>query len=376
MSTLAIFPWVSLPAPLELGRFQLVPYRTGTSLQPEPRIIDALLGAFQEPGGRPVESAVLVRVPGRALTADLTPDEVASAHLLGDAVAFGALARRSFFDPRAHVSGAQLAFVLRRFTGSDPRALQVAVRRRDGAVWVAHEGAFRTTRPPQARPRAALELDPTTVSALLDALAAPGGADLRDAVAAFLAASADAGGGSAQELAWLVTAFERLLGAPPGGELPRRLIALVGDFTARAREPRRLGTLRRREAAAERERAPSASILEAWARDLLRAREGRSGSGRGGAYWSPEAHLLLGAHVFPAAVLVRLAAAGLRPLADADRKALLACPYLTSFRSPFARRRSLVARDPHLWHRGLEAAGRQLARLQLQEALQRAGMGA
>ncbi len=376
MSTLAFFPWLTLPAPLALGRYRLVPHRVGASLEPEPRVIDALLSAFEEPGGRPVEAAVRVQLEGRAPTADLSTEERAGVELLADAVAFAALARRTFFGPRTPLCGAQLAFVLRQFTGGDPRALMIAVRRRDGTSWVAHEGAFRTTRPPSARPQVALEVDGALVTALLDAFGAADGAELRDAVAAFVAASGGCGATPvAHELLWLSTALARLLGAPPERELPRRLASLLSPFVARARAPRRLATVRRLEAAAEHGREPSASVLEAWARDLLRARDGCSEGRPSAGYWPPEAHLLVGAHVFAAAVQARLSAAGIRPVPEADRKTLLACAYLASLRDPFARRRSLTVKDPHLWPMALQVAGRQMAKIQLEEVLARSRGG-
>jgi hypothetical protein len=376
MSTLAFFPWVTLPAPVVLGKYRLVPHRVGASLEPEPRVIDALLSAFQEPVGRPVESAVLVHLHARALTADLPPEERAGLHLLADAVIFGALARRRFFDDRTSGGGAQLDFVLRQFTGNDPRALLVSVRRREGARWVAHEDPTRMARPVPARHRAGLEADWSLVGSLLDAFAAPRGAELRDAIAAFITGSDDRGTTAvAHELLWLITAFERLLGGPGEGELPGRLVSLLDPFVARARAPRRLVTLRRLEATVEGGREPSASILQAWARDLLRARVECSVGRRGAAYWSPEAHLLVGAQVFPAAVLARLAAGGLRPLAEADRKTLLACPYLASLRDPFARRRSLALNDRYLWRVALLVAGRQMAQIQLEDVVARAGRG-
>jgi hypothetical protein len=141
MSTLAFFPWLTLPAPVALGSYRLVPHRVGASLEPEPRIIDALVSTFQEPGGHAVESALLVQLQGRPLTAELSPEELGALQRLADAVVFGALAQRSFFVAPGSPGGPQLAFALRRFTGSDPRALHVLVPRREGTSWSTTEKA-------------------------------------------------------------------------------------------------------------------------------------------------------------------------------------------------------------------------------------------
>jgi hypothetical protein len=375
MSVLAFFPWFTIPAPISVGKFRLVPHRSGASLEAQPRLVDAILAPYQEPGGTPVESATLVHLAGRSLTDELGPAEEASLFRLGDAVAFAALARRGFFEAGPYLNADQLVLVVRRFTGGDPRSIQVVARRRDGRRFVAHGvGAFRFTRPPHAPRPPRFEVDAALASAVLEALVADGGDALRGALAAFQAAGADGDGSStAQEVLSLATALERVLGCV-ARELPARLVAALAPHAGAARAPRRLATLRRFEGTVDPGAQPSATIAEAWARDLLRA--GRAACGlRAACYWPPEAHLLVGAHLFPQLVLLRLAAAGLRPIAEADRGGLLAFPYLASLRDPFARRRSLAARNPHLWRRALEVAGRQLARIQLAEVLERTGGG-
>jgi hypothetical protein len=376
MSVLAFFPWFTAPGPATVGRFRLVPHRVGASLQAESRLVDAILAPYQEPGGAPVESATLVHVAGRPLTDDLGPAEEAALFRLGDAVAFAALARRGFFEAGPYLTPDQLALVVRRFSGSDPRAIQVIARRRDGRRWVAYgTGTFRFTRPPHAPRPQPFEVDASLATALLDAFATEGGDRLQEAVAAFHSASADADGSSpAHGLLWLASGLERLLEPCAAEGLAPRLVSLLAPFIAGARIPRRLATVRRFEARADPGAPLSTSIVEAWARDLVRARRVVSGQ-RAACYWSPEAHLLLGAHLFPLAVLVRLGAAGLRPIREVDRGALLAFPYLASLHDPFARRRALAARNPHLWRCALEVAGRQLARIQLAEVLERTGGG-
>jgi hypothetical protein len=376
MTVLAFFPWFTAPAPASVGRFRLVPHRVGASLEGQPRLVDAVLAPYQEPGGAPVDSATLVHLDGRSLTDDLGPAEEAALFRLGDAVAFAALARRGFFEGGPYLNPDQLALVVRRFTGSDPRAIQVVVRRRDGRRWVTHGvGAFRFTRPPHAPRPPRFEVDTALASAVLEAMTAAGGDSLRGALAAFQVAGADGDASStAHQVLSLATALERLLGGV-AAELPARLLAGLGPLAKVARAPRRLATVQRFEARVEPSTPPSGTIAEAWARDLLRA--GRVACGlRAACYWPPEAHLLVGAHLFPLLVAARLAAAGLRPLSDADRGGLLAFPILASLRDPFARRRSLAARSPHLWRRALEVAGRQLARIQLAEVLERTGGGA
>ncbi len=379
MSVLAFFPWFTIPAPASVGAFRLVPHRVGASLEAQPRLVDAILAPYQEPGGGPVESATLVHLAGRPVLDDLTPVEEAGLFRLGDAVAFAALARRGFFEggPGPYLNTDHLVLVVRRFSGADPRAVQVVARRRDGRRWVAYGvGTFRATRPPHAPRPPRFELDAALAAALLDGFAAADGASLQEAVAAFRAASADGDESPpAHALLWLASAFERLVEAQGDDEMPSRLVSLLDPFVARARIPRRLATLQRLEASAEPGAPPSSSILEAWARDLLRVRLSLGGR-RMACYWPAEAHLLVGAHVLPAAALARLAAAGLRPIGEPDRGTLLAAAYLASLRDPFARRRSLAARNPHLWRRALEVAGRHLARIQLAEVLERTGRSA
>ncbi len=377
MSALAFFPWFTIPAPASVGSFRLLPHRVGASLEAQPRLIDAILAPCQEPGGAPVESATLVQVAGRPLIDEPGPAEEAALFRLGAAVAFAALARRGFFEAGPYLNPDHLTLVVRRFSGTDPRAIQVVARRRDGRRWVAYgAGTFRQTRPPHAPRPPRFELDAGLASALLDAFDAPGGASLQEAVAAFRAASADGDESSPWHgLLWLATAFERLLEAHGDEQIPPRLSSLLDPFVGRARVPRRLATLQRLEGSAEPRRPPSSTIVEAWVRDLLRARQALGGQ-KTACYWPPEAHLLIGAHVLPAALLARLAAAGVRPIPEADRGTLLSAAYLTALGDPFARRRSLAARNPHLWRRALEVAGRHLARIQLAEVLERSGAAA
>ena len=376
MGLLAFFPWYTVAAPTAIGRFRLVPHRVGASLQAEPRLIDATLAPFTDPGGRPIESATLVQLEGRALTDEVGEEDEAALFHLGEAVAFSALARRGFFDAAGYVNADQLAFVVRRFHGTDPRDLHVAYRRRDGRRWIAYgPGVFRTARAPHVPPLPRHDLDRSIAAGLLAAREAGRGGPYQAAVAAFNAANGEGDHTSVgQDLLSLVGAFERLLEASTEDALAARLLALLGPFVAAARTPPRLGTLRRLEAAVGAPR-PSTSITAAWLGDLLRARRALGGGAAPAAYWPPEAHLLLGAHLFPAAVLARLAADGFRPLTDADRGMLLAFPYLAALRDPFARRRSLGARKPHLWRCALEVAGRRLARLQVAEVLARAQLG-
>jgi hypothetical protein len=231
---------------------------------------------------------------------------------------------------------------------------------------------FRTARAPHVPPLARLEVDRTIASGLLAALEAGRGGPYHASVVAFNAANGEGDHTSlAHELHALVGAFERLLESSAEEELLARLLALLEPHVAPARTPRRLGTLQRREAAVGLP-TPSPSIAAAWIRDLFRARRALAGGAAPASYWAPEAHLLLGAHLFPAALLARLAAEGFRPLTDVDRGTLLAFPYLASLRDPFARRRSLGARKLHLWRCALEVAGRRLARLQVAEVLERA----
>jgi hypothetical protein len=62
MGMLAFFPWLTVAAPTEAAGFNLVPHRLSSSTDPEAILLDAVLSAYTEPGGKPVRIQ-----PGRLL---------------------------------------------------------------------------------------------------------------------------------------------------------------------------------------------------------------------------------------------------------------------------------------------------------------------
>jgi hypothetical protein len=196
---------------------------------------------------------------------------------------------------------------------------------------------------------------------------------LGEPIASFNIANSDSSQTPVQhEVVSMIGAFERLVDSPSGKErdLVGPLVELVAPYLSTTRKCKRLASINRFEAS-HGAGTVSASITEAWIRDFFHVRNafghGRRTPDRP-TYWTPEAHLLFGAYLFPLAVLIRLGAAGFYRMSSHDTDCLLAFPYFVSLRKPLARRRNPAAQKPYLWKHALELASREVLRAQIAAA--------
>lgn len=372
---LAFFPWYTAPEPLAIGRFELLPYEPGSFALAESRVIDAFLGSYTDAGGgRPVRSATIVRLTGREPTFDLTADERAAVFQFADIVAFSALARREFFAwGTTYVNRDHFRLIIQSIPPEGEGAVSIRARRRDGSRTTGYSsGEFRSMRPPHVSQGDNPAVDVSLVSALLAASETERWLPYEESIFSFNAANTDSDETPEQhETVAMVGAFQQLLEADGNAlDIARKLLALIGPFLAPAPGGRRLLAVQHFEVARNARGGPSSSITEAWIRDFFHARNpfghGRSRQDKP-SYWTPRAHLLLGAYLFPLALLVKLANDGFYTLSDAERKRLFAFTYLARLRNPFRRRRLLGRRSAYAWNCALEAASRQRLRDELGE---------
>jgi hypothetical protein len=377
MSMLAFFPWFTIAAPTSIAGFVLTPHRLGSSPDPQAKTIDSILEAYVEPGGKSIGSATVIHFAERELTAELSQEDRAALFEFAEVVAFAGLARRTFFGFGGYVNRDQFALIIQSFVSRDPRSVAITARRRDGHQLSGYPpGDYRTTRPPHVSNLTGYSIDVGLVGAVVRALGADMATPLGEPISSFNTANTDSNQTPVQhEVVAMIGAFERLVDSSGmEKDLVERLLKLVAPFLSTARKCKRLSSINRFEASKGSRTPISTSITEAWIRDFFRVRNafghGRRAPDRP-AYWTPEAHLLYGAYLFPLAALVRLKAAGLYELSTRDTDALLAFAYFVSLRNPFAHRRSRAAKKRDLWNHALEAASNESRRAMIAKIVEK-----
>jgi hypothetical protein len=359
MAMLAFLPWVTVSKPQTIQCFTLVPWKKGMS--PD---VDGVLEPYMDNVDHHVESVTLVHFAAEPLTRDLSEDERADMFDLAMALAFSALARRELCGRwgTAYANSDTFRLVIQGFREGDPGSVAEVIRRRGGRVLAGYaHGTYQVRKPMHVDLLPHYELDAALVASVLSALNSQDRAGYEESIFSFNHANTDSEQVPVQhEIVALVGALERLTGKSGKADpVARAVVDLLGAYLSPDR-PRHLSRLNRFEAshgafAKDGQRIRSASVTEAWVRDLYRMRNA-FGHGRRvhdrESPWTPEGHLLLGAHLFPLAVLVRLAKDGHYTLTDKDKSRIFAFPRLASLRQPLR----WTIRRGSVWNDALKSA--------------------
>lgn len=358
MAMLAFFPWVTVSEPLTIERFTLIPWNKGTSAD-----VDGVLEPYMDRVGHQIESATLVHFANDSPTRDLNEDERADMFDLAMAVAFQALARRELCGRwgTEYTNSDAFRLVIQGFREGDPGTVAIAARRRGGQVLAGYmRGTFQVHKPLHVDLLRHHKPDSGLVESILRALKSEDGTQYGECIYSFSTANTDSDQVRVQhEIVSLVGAFERLVDeSGQGDRLARAVVDLLRPYFS-ADRPHHLSRMSRFEAMhgswKNGQRIISSCVVEAWVRDLYRTRNA-FGHGRRvhdkESLWSPQGHLLLGAHLFPLAVLVRLANDGHYTLTEKDKSRIFAFPRLASLRQPL--RWSI--RRGSVWNDALESA--------------------
>lgn len=334
MSTLAFFPWLRVPGPVQCEDFELVPYERGiapggpgTDLQ---RTLDAVLEVYIARGGAPVEEATLLAVGGKALGDDLTQEESDSIFPFTELLATAGLAGREFFLALGSYCSRDLfRVVVQRFDDPEHGATRVS-RRRDGTNQTyTTRDALRVYRPEHASSPIVLRIDEPLLASLQRAQSEMAGGAWQavfDAVMSFNAANTDDPNTSLQaELVSLSGALERLFDLRRGNEAE-----LARSFAGALQPNADLAPASCERLASD---TRSATVREMWVRDMFRLR-GSLAHGqltpRYQSVWNLRDHLLLASFVFPLVLKrklesVELYEMGWRDLGHIDAFERLAC---------------------------------------------------
>jgi hypothetical protein len=320
MSALAFFPWLRLDELIEVGGFQLLPYerheRPAGPRTPTQDALDAVLAAYREHRGSPVEHATLLRHPEHGITDDLAVEERAELFAFAELLAFCGLARRQFFGSGMfYANRDDYALVIQNFV--DPRdGVGITTRRRDGVMnSFLTAGLYELRRPLHGSPNPRIRIEVELLRALLQAQGAANWTRRYDSILAFNRSNTDSDQVVEEaEVVLGVAAFQRLLDCRTTnvGDLAH---AFAVQFEPRHAvplpDPMRPGC--------QTDRRP---VREVWMRSFYAVRGPVAHARSADAVpspWTLREHLLLCAYAFPLLVKLNLAASGEYSLTDSDR---------------------------------------------------------
>jgi hypothetical protein len=320
-SAVAFFPWVRCVDPITVGQVRILPYVRGLAPGNTPHAsqddLDAVLAAFADRPGYPVESAALLELDDYRTGMD------ASAHLYQlfrakELVAFAALSRRKLF--RQHFDYCNYhtyTLVVQRYVPGRGDRFMFHTRRRDGSagqMWATDK--FAHSRPSHVSAHAKCELDHLLLASLLQL---NDSSPLHEAIREFNAANTDSDDVPEHvEAVMAKSAFEWLLSINTGVDdfvkaLRTLLSPVVEPATADTPMTQRW-----------RKRWGDVPLLDAWARDFCDVRGAAAhGKRRHPRFvWPAQTHLAFVSIFFPLAVKQHLANASLLTLNVADREQL------------------------------------------------------
>jgi len=373
MTMLAFFPWMAVRQATVIEPYELVPWSPGGASP----AIEAILGSYTDRVGNPVSSATILRLREQALTRAYSDEERAALFEFAGVLGFTALARRTLCGRwgQNYANTSSLALVIQAFVEESPGFIAEVSRRRGGRLTAGMPmKLFQVRIPPHVEHLKSFEPDAALAAAGLSALEGSAADEYAEAIFSFNAANTDSSQVPEQhEVVALVGALERLVGAKGSADdLALKLTGLLGPYLPTDRQmhlARRQAFESENGALRNNQRIISASSLEAWARDLFRVRNafghGRRVNDRKSA-WRAADHLLLGAHIFPLALVARLAKDGLYQLRDEELVGLHAIPRLLGLREP---QRWRLQRGP-IWRYAIDAAGDELRFRRAMSALQ------
>lgn len=379
-SSIAFFPWVSVPESIEVGPVRLLPYERDLLPGNQPGAsqadINAILSAYIDPPRYAVRRATLVEYGAWQLGNDSSKSRVQlfRARAL---VGFSALARRTLF--RGHIGYCNYdtyEMVVQSYEPGNVKHFSYFTRRRDGSTQ--HLGSVdlsRFFRPSHVETHARADLDLPLLAASLEAVDAK--PHLVTAIEEFNAANSDSLDIPEHvEMVMAKSAFESLLGI---GSKVDAFVGALREALAGAvdHETKMEGPFEER----WRARWPGAkSLLEAWARDFCDLRGSYAHGRRGAAdrfVWQRRQHLAFSAVFFPLLLKKHLAdECGFRP-AERDIELLKRIEGLLVC-DPFAGDPSGGLGDPskefvHPWEKVQERVSSVLLERRIREAWENSG---
>jgi hypothetical protein len=319
MSTLVLFPWLTIDEPIDIGEFALIPYERGvapeegTELQ---EILDALTEPYSANGDEPIRRASFLSVGGHDLLDDLSEDESNAVFAFSELLAAAGLSKREFFQGAfGYCNRDVFRVVIQSF--NDPRGgTTQRIRRRDGITTnYTSRDAFRVRKPDYISAPFGPAIDLPLLRAFAVAQSDMSDAEWEavfEAIISFNSANTDSPFVSVQaEVVAMNGAFERLFDLRAGreNELADAFSTILqpAENTApgdceRFASPDFLSRFRR-----------SATIRDMWIRDFFRTR-GSLAHGRlettHPSLWNIHDHLLLASFVFPLVLKLHLSSKG------------------------------------------------------------------
>lgn len=329
MPHIAFFPWASIDAPLVVGAYRIVPYRTAVENGEIPGDLIPLVAdilSTYDGHARAVDraSAPMLHRVGQPITDALDDDAVAAAFAFREQLAFAALSARDLFGV-TYWGSENLQLVLQSFAPGGTGAVMTVTRRRDGSVRnIVSKERAKELRPPHVTGRC--EIGRAIDVPLLEALQATGSLApdeqerLADIVHLWVGANTDNRAVSEHsEIVDTVSVFNRLANAHREDEIVPALVKLLPGTIWREHKVREgsRGATVITDAATHDE--PTRAI---WLRDLIRLRHpyghGRIAAGERRARWSRFEHMCIACVVVPLAVKALLASHGLYAFTEYD----------------------------------------------------------
>ena len=298
----AFLPWVSLSAPLVIGRLRLLPYERGKAPGDLPHCsqesLDRVMSAYAGHTNRGVRSATLIEM-GEWYTGMDVMLKMDEFFLMRNFIGMAALSKRRFGGHFGYCNFDTYKLVVQRFTKSSAGKQAIRSRRRDGstiAYWSASDFAFQ--RPLHVEERASVDLDEDLLLALLNLPAGSG--SILEAIREYAHANTDSPDVMPHvELVMMTSAFEWLLDSGPNTKRFRQNLAAAVADIGRVEEGDIAVPLREAWANA---RPDASGLLDAWAAEFIALR----GSSAHGAnrqiksfVWPLQTHLMFAAMLFP-----------------------------------------------------------------------------
>ena len=320
---LLFMPWCQIDKRYDFDHIRILPYRRGIPTdgldQVQQDRVDAIIGMYKTIEDKPIHSASLLCLAGKAPIDELTEIEKDLAFELADLICFSGLARREFFASAGHYCNRDSFTVYGQEFGPPDHGV-LTWRQRQGrcsSVWPMRKVGFSI--PIHCYTVHEVTIDASLFESLVKyrAQANPREWDRwRDCISCFNQANTDSDNIRLQvEWVFMVGAFQRLLNAnQKDKDVARRFSNTVVPKTSL-----QTSTSQRR---ARHWQASQEPLRYQWMREFYQIRNefahGQLSSSRS-PVWTPMEHIVLGAIAFPLLVKCLLGERGLYSLSYNDR---------------------------------------------------------
>ena len=217
MNMIAFFPWLCLKEQLQVGEFELIPYKRGQTpggadieLQ---RTLDSVTSPYLVEGSHAINKATIVCVNQGNLTRDLSEDERNALFVLSEILSVAGLSRREFFGGAlsCYQNRDNFRIIIQSFTEAD-RGVSITSRRRDGVTTnYQSEDSYRVQKPEHIHINSVDQIDELLLRSLLQARGSEDWERFYESILGFNSANTDNREIAEQvELVLLSGAMERL----------------------------------------------------------------------------------------------------------------------------------------------------------------------